>query len=85
MGITSTDIANATAGNAQRAVEDLAVMVDWLIKRVTELEAQLDIGPSDRPELPSERRQRLFREADAQEREQFARRMWDGIGRFNQL
>lgn len=63
MGLSSADIANATANEATRSARDLAVQARWMADRIEAIEAALGITPPDCPELPSEREQRLHREA----------------------
>jgi len=68
MSLSSVDIANATASDAGRKAEDLVVMVGWLQDRLAALEAIAGVQAPARPELPSERMQRLMMEFYAAER-----------------
>lgn len=60
-GISSADIANATASSAVNALEDQRVMIEWLMDRVAWLETKLNVFPEPCPELPSARMQRASR------------------------
>ena len=62
MGISSSDIANASANDALRKLEDQAVIIEWLKARVEFLEGVLGQVPEPCPELPSQRSRRLYRE-----------------------
>lgn len=59
MNISSADIANMTASEAQHAAEDLAVKLTWAIERITALENLMKVEAPECPELPSARRSRL--------------------------
>ena len=67
MGISGSDLAGIIANDARRGVEDCSALIDWLIQRVITLESLAGIDPLPRPELPSERAQRIFREMNALE------------------
>jgi hypothetical protein len=69
VGPTSSDIANSTANDAQRSAADHAVLIDWLIARVDQLEALLCVDEIARPETPSERTRRRHLEFVQQQRE----------------
>lgn len=62
MGVSSIDLAGVAASDAARTADDCMALIAWLEQRVADMEVLLAMQPESRPELPSEREQRLIRE-----------------------
>ena len=61
-GLSSADLASASANDANRKAQDLQVLLSWALDRIAVLEAAAGITAAARPELPSEASRRRFRE-----------------------